>query len=105
VIIRLAGENPTWGYRRIHGELARLGITIAASTVCAILKTAGIDPEPARASESWTTFLRAQAAGIVACDFFTVDTVTLRHAQASSTPDEVIPGSSADRRSRRGCRR
>ena len=77
-IIRLARENPTWGYRRIHGELARLGITIAASTVWAILKNAGIDPAPGRNSESWTTFLRAQAAGIVACDFFTVDTVLLR---------------------------
>ncbi len=78
MIIRLARENPTWGYRRIHGELARLGITIAASTVWAILKKAGIDPAPGRSSESWTTFLRAQAAGIVACDFFTVDTVILR---------------------------
>jgi transposase InsO family protein len=77
-IIRLARENPTWGYRRIHGELARLSITIAASTVWAILKTAGINPAPNRASESWTTFLRTQAAGIVACDFFTVDTVMLR---------------------------
>jgi putative transposase len=77
-IIRLARENPTWGYRRIHGELARLGITIAASTVWAILKHVGIDPAPDRTSESWTTFLRSQAAGIVACDFFTVDTVTLR---------------------------
>jgi transposase InsO family protein len=78
MIIRFARENPTWGYRRIHGELARLGITIAASTVWAILKTAGIDPAPGRSSETWTTFLRAQAAGIVACDFFTVDTVLLR---------------------------
>lgn len=77
-IIRLASENPTWGYRRIHGELARLGVTIAASTVWVILKKAGIDPAPNRASESWTTFLRTQAAGIVACDFFTVDTVMLR---------------------------
>ena len=76
-IIRLARDNPTWGYRRIHGELARLGITIAASTVWAILKHAGIDPAPGRSSESWTTFLRAQAAGIVACDFFGVDTVML----------------------------
>jgi putative transposase len=77
-IIRLARENPTWGYRRIHGELARLGVTIAASTVWAILKQAGIDPAPGRNSESWTTFLRTQAAGIVACDFFTLDTVSLR---------------------------
>jgi putative transposase len=77
-IIRLARENPTWGYRRIHGEFARLGITIAASTVWAILKQAHIDPAPGRCSESWTSFLRAQAAGIVACDFFCVDTVSLR---------------------------
>jgi putative transposase len=77
-IIRLARENPTWGYRRIHGELVRLGITIAASTVWATLKKAGIDPAPGRTVESWTTFLRAQAAGIVACDFFTLDTVMLR---------------------------
>jgi putative transposase len=76
-IVRLARENPTWGYRRIHSELARLGIMIAASTVWAILKNAGIDPAPGRNSESWTTFLRAQAAGIIACDF-TIDTVTLR---------------------------
>jgi transposase InsO family protein len=78
MIIRLARENPTWGYRRIHGELARLGITLAASTVWAILKAAGINPAPNRTSASWTTFLRTQAAGIVACDFFTVDTVMLR---------------------------
>jgi putative transposase len=78
LIIRFARENPTWGYRRIHGELARLGITIAASTVWRILKTAGFDPAPGRTSESWTTFLRSQAAGIVACDFFCVDTIMLR---------------------------
>jgi putative transposase len=78
-ITRLAAENPTWGYRRIHGALARLGITIAASTVWTILKRAGIDPAPGRSLESWTTFLRTQATGILACDFFTVDTVLLRH--------------------------
>jgi putative transposase len=77
-IICLARENPTWGYRRIHGELARLRITIAASTVWTILKKSGFDPAPGRSSETWTTFLRSQAAGIVACDFFTVDTVMLR---------------------------
>jgi len=54
-VARLARENPTWGYRRIHGELAQLGITIAASTVWAILKRAGIDPAPGRTSESWTS--------------------------------------------------
>jgi putative transposase len=77
-ILRFARENPTWGYRRIHGELTQLGVHIAASTVWAILKNAGIDPAPGRSSDSWTTFLRTQAAGIVACDFFTVDTVRLR---------------------------
>ena len=77
-IIGFARENPTWGYRRIHGELAQLGIAIAASTVWSILKKEGIDPAPQRSSESWTTFLRTQAAGIVACDFFCVDTVVLR---------------------------
>jgi len=78
LIVRFARENPTWGYRRIHGELAQLGIVIAASTVWTILKHAGIDPAPERNSQSWTTFLRSQAAGIVACDFFCVDTVLFR---------------------------
>ena len=77
-MLRLARENPAWGYRRIHGELARLEIPLAASTVWAILKKAGIDPAPRRASESWRAFLRAQASGIIACDFLTVDTVLLR---------------------------
>ena len=78
VVVRVAGENPTWGYRRIHGELARLGITIGASTVWSILKAEGLEPSPGRTAETWTNFLRAQAAGILACDFFTVDTVTLK---------------------------
>jgi putative transposase len=78
LVLRLARENPTWGYRRIHGELARLEIRLAASTVWAILKQAGIEPAPRRATESWRAFLRAQASGIIACDFLTVDTVLLR---------------------------
>ncbi len=78
LVLRLARENPTWGYRWIHVELTRLGIPLAASSVWAILKRAGIDPAPRRASESWRAFLRAQASGIIACDFFTVDTVLLR---------------------------
>jgi transposase InsO family protein len=78
LIVRLARENPTWGYRRIHGELARVGITIAASTVWATLKKHRIDPAPGRRAESWTMFLRTQAAGIVASDFFCVDTIMLR---------------------------
>ncbi len=78
LVLRLAGENPGWGYRRIHGELARLGITVGASTVWAILKRAGIDPSPGRAADTWRAFLASQAAGLVACDFFCVDTVGLR---------------------------
>jgi putative transposase len=76
VILRLANENPTWGYRRIHGELAGLGHQIAASTVWLILNNAGIDPAPQRSTVTWSQFLRSQAA--VACDFATIDTVTLR---------------------------
>jgi transposase InsO family protein len=78
LVVRFARENPTWGYRRIHGELARLGITIAASTVWSILKQTGLHPAPERAATSWSSFLRTQAAGMLACDFFTVDTLTLR---------------------------
>jgi putative transposase len=79
-IIRLASENPTWGDRRIHGKLARLAITVAASTVWATLTQAGIDPAPDRSSESWTTCLRPQATGIIAGDFFTIETVMLRRS-------------------------
>ncbi|MFV0374620.1 transposase [Microbacterium sp.] len=76
LIVRLATENPTWGHRRIQGELARLGHKIAHSTVWQILTVNGIDPSPNRSDVTWTEFLRSQAA--VACDFFTVDTAFLR---------------------------
>jgi putative transposase len=76
--IRLATENPTWGYRRIHGELARLGHRIAASTVWKILRAAGIDPTPQRTGPTWAQFIRTQAKGIIATDFACVDTATLR---------------------------
>jgi putative transposase len=78
LIKRLAAENPTWGYRRIAGELRRLGITPAPSTVWVILKDAGIDPAPRRTGVTWAAFLRSHAHSILACDFFTVETARLR---------------------------
>jgi putative transposase len=78
VIVRLARENPLQGHRRIHGELAKLGVTVAPSTVWEILHAAGIDPAPRRSGPGWRQFLRAQAAGIVAVEFLRVDTVFLR---------------------------
>jgi putative transposase len=80
LVLRLARENPTWGYRRIHGELCRLGYKgrIGASTVWTILHRAGVGPAPTRSAVSWRQFLRAQAKGVLAVDFFTVDTVFLQ---------------------------
>jgi hypothetical protein len=74
----MARENPTWGHRRIQGELARLGYPIAASTVWEILHAAGIDPAPRRAGPTWRQFLAAQAHAIIACDFLVVETVLLK---------------------------
>jgi hypothetical protein len=80
LVLRLARENPTWGYRRIHGELCRLRLRVGASTVWTILKGAGVDPAPSRSALTWRQFLRALAEGILAVDFFTVDTVLLRRS-------------------------
>src|SRR5690349_18378818 len=78
LLLRMARENPRWGYRRIHGELIGLGHPAAASTVWSILKDAGLDPAPRRAGPTWRQFLSAQAHAIVAVDFAHVDTVFLR---------------------------
>jgi hypothetical protein len=75
LVARLARENPLWEHRRIHGELIKLGVTVAPSTVQEILRVAGIDPAPRRPGPTWRQFLHAQAAGIVAAGFLHVDTV------------------------------
>jgi len=78
LVLRMGGENPTWGYRRVQGELVGLGHRVAASTVCKILKSADIDPAPHRSGASWRQFLTTRAQAILAVDFAHVDTVFLR---------------------------
>jgi putative transposase len=80
LVLRLARENPEWGCRRIHGELAGLGVKVAASTVWEILKSAGIGPAPRRTGPSWSQFLRSQAEAILACDVFTGGLLDGTHA-------------------------
>ncbi|MDX8141657.1 hypothetical protein SK854_06010 [Lentzea sp. BCCO 10_0061] len=89
--VRPAAENPSWGYRRIHGELAFLGVAIAASTVWEILKTADIDPAPRRTTVTWVDFMRSQAEAILAMESSTSTTASLnqhgcgfRHPQRRS---------------------
>jgi putative transposase len=78
LVLRLARENPRWGYQRVAGELLKLGLSISASTVRRLLAKAGLEPAPRRLHLSWRAFLRQQAASMLACDFFTVETVALR---------------------------
>ncbi|MGH3280583.1 MAG: hypothetical protein ACRDNW_15785 [Trebonia sp.] len=78
LVLEMAEDNPSWGYRRIHGELVGLGHKVVPSTVWRILKDAGIDPAPRQSGQSWRAFLEAQAKTILATDFFHVDTVLLR---------------------------
>jgi len=77
LVLRLAGENPRWGYQRIVGELAGIGERVSATTVAKILRQAGVSPAGARAELSWREFLRAHAASMIACDFFCVETLCL----------------------------
>jgi transposase InsO family protein len=78
LVLRLARENPRWGCVRIQGELRKLGVRVGATTIRSVLRRSGLGPAPRRGGPSWGEFLRAQAHGIVACDFFTVETVWLR---------------------------
>ena len=78
LVLRLARENSRWGCVRIQGELRKLGIRVGASTVRTLLRQHGLGPAPRRNGPSWAEFLRAQADGLLACDFFTVETVWLR---------------------------
>jgi putative transposase len=79
VVVRLARENPRWGYLRIVGEARKLGIQVSATSVRTILRRHGLGPAPARSGKgpTWVDFLRAQAAGTLACDFFSIETVGL----------------------------
>ena len=78
LILRLARENPRWGYQRIQGELAKLGLRVSATAIRTLLGRHGLGPAPRRGGVSWRVFLRQQAASILACDFFTVETVWLK---------------------------
>jgi len=78
LICRLARENPRWSYLRIVGELKKLGVTVSNTSVATVLRRHGLPPAPRRAGPTWSEFLSAQAKGIVATDFFHVDTVLLR---------------------------
>jgi transposase len=91
LVLRLVAENPSWGYRRVHGELLTLGIKVAASTVWEILRAAGIDPASERAATTWARFPRSQAEALLAADF--IETITLTgtrmYTRSSSMPAAV----------------
>lgn len=96
LVLRLVRKNPSWGYRRVHGELLTLGVTVAASTVWEILRAAGIDAAPDRASTTWTQFLRTQTQALLAADFLETITRPVPECtcwRSSSTPAAVSASS------------
>jgi putative transposase len=112
LVVRLARENPRWGYQRIAGELNKLGLSVSPSTIRRLLARADLRPAPRRSGPSWREFLRAQAASVVACDFFTVETALLRRYYvlffielqtrrvhlAGTTTNPDVPGLASDPR-------
>src|SRR4029453_7642183 len=78
LILRLARENPRWGYQRIRGELLALGHRVSATAIQGVSRRHGVPPAPRRAGLVWSAFLRAHAAGLLACDFFVVETVRMQ---------------------------
>src|SRR5215207_294777 len=95
LVLRLARENPRWGYRRIVGELQGLGISVSATSVRTILLRHGLPPAPRRDELSWRTFLRQQAATTLACDFSTVETAWLKRIYVLFSSRSRAAGSSS----------
>jgi transposase len=98
LVLEMARDNPSWGYRRIHGELTGLGCKVAPSTVWKILKDAGIDPAPRRAAQTWRAFLASQAKTILATDFFHVDTRERDRRKMDRKRPPRVPEPDADHR-------
>ncbi len=103
LVVRLARDNPSWGYQRIVGELAGLGVRVCASSVAKILREAGMPPPGARARLCWSEFLRAHAQSMIACDFFTAVRALLPRARhATRAPRRMGAGQRSRRASSPG---